>query len=109
MLDGATFLPAEVMISSFLRSTIERKPSSSIVADVAAVYPAVGVEEVPRSPPGGGGSPAVVIGPRISTSPSSAISELDAWQGRPDGAEPELPGPARRRAHRRSRSSRRCR
>ena len=30
MLDGAMFLPAEVMISSFLRSTIETKPSSSI-------------------------------------------------------------------------------
>ena len=29
MLDGATFLPAEVMISSFFRSTMERKPSSS--------------------------------------------------------------------------------
>ena len=31
MLDGAMFLPEEVMISSFLRSTIETKPSSSMV------------------------------------------------------------------------------
>ena len=31
MFDGAMFLPAEVMISSFLRSTIAKKPSSSRV------------------------------------------------------------------------------
>ncbi len=30
MLDGAMFLPEEVMIISFLRSTTFRKPSSSI-------------------------------------------------------------------------------
>ena len=57
MLDGAMFLPAEVMISSFLRSTIEKKPSSSIGADVAGVQPAVGVDQV-----GGRLGPAVVAG-----------------------------------------------
>ena len=31
MLDGAMFLPALVMMSSFLRSTIAKKPSSSRV------------------------------------------------------------------------------
>ena len=35
MFCGATFLPPAVTRMSFLRSVIEMKPSSSIVADVA--------------------------------------------------------------------------
>ena len=44
MFAGDMFLPAALMISSFLRSTIQTKPSSSIARDVAGVQPAVPVD-----------------------------------------------------------------
>ena len=40
------YLPPEVLIRSFLRSVIRRKPSGVELADVAGVEPAVGVERL---------------------------------------------------------------
>ena len=56
MFAGDMFLPAALMISSFLRSTIHRKPSSSMRADVAGVQPAVGVDRLGRAGRGARGS-----------------------------------------------------
>jgi hypothetical protein len=44
MLDGATYLPLEVLNRSFLRSVILRKPGVVHLADVAGGEPAVGPE-----------------------------------------------------------------
>ena len=45
---GATYLPPEVLNSSFLRSVMRRYPSSSSVADVAGLEPAVFGEDLAR-------------------------------------------------------------
>ncbi len=44
---GASFLPPDVTIRSFLRSVIDRYPSVEL-ADVAGVKPAVGVDHFRR-------------------------------------------------------------
>ena len=50
MFAGDMFLPAALMISSFLRSMIVRKPCVVDAADVAGAQPAVGVDRVGRLP-----------------------------------------------------------
>ena len=92
MLDGATFLPAEVMISSFLRSTTAKKPSSSrvpmspvwsqpsssISARVASVLQVVA---------------GVFTGPRTRISPSSPRVTSMPGLARPTVPSSNPPGP----------------
>ena len=88
MLDGAMFLPAEVMISSFLRSTIAKKPSSSRVPmSPVCTQPSSSMSV------GGGVLLAVVAGgdDRAAHEHLAVLAELDLHAGRraPDRAEPE--------------------
>ena len=83
------FLPAEVMISSFLRSTIGVEAVLVDRADVAGVDPAVLVDQV-----AGGGLLAVVAGgvDRAAAQDLAVLGEahLDAGVGPPDRAELEV-------------------
>ena len=58
MFAGDMLWPAELMIISFLRSTMRTRPSSSIVATSPVRSQPSLVVERPPSRPGGSGSPA---------------------------------------------------
>ena len=95
MLEGAMFLPDEVMIISFLRSTTLRKPSSSMLADVAGVHPALVVDQLRA----GLGVLVVAAGVDRAAGQDLAVvgdRDLDAGLGAADGAEPEVPADRRR-------------
>lgn len=86
---GAMFLPPEVMISSFLRPVMDRKPSSS-TAPRSPVEPAVdqGLRRLLR---------ALVVALEDLGTPQQHLAvlgdfEIDLGQDRPEGAEAVLAG-----------------
>ena len=92
------FLPPAVMMMSFLRSVMRRKPSCVELADVAGVQPAVGVDglgaglgvlEVAQEHAGRAREDLAVVGD----------AQLDAGQRPADGADAHVVG-RRVRAHR---------
>ena len=80
MFAGDMFLPAALMISSFLRSTIADVAVGVDGGDVAGVQPALGVDRLGRSSPARCDSRASPCGPRTRSSPSSA-ADLDPLGG----------------------------
>ena len=79
---GATYLPPLVLKRSFLRSVMCRNPSSSKLADVTGVQPALLVDQL--------GCqfwavevPGVMLGPLPRISPSSAIRSSTHEMGLP--------------------------
>ncbi len=86
MADGAMFLPPAVMIRSFLRPVILRKPFGVDLAEVASELPAVGSQSL-----GGFGGHLVVLAHDVAASVEdlAVVADLlvDARPGRPDPAE----------------------